>query len=909
MSGERLVRSALPWARPLIGRLAQIEAFDRALADPRVRGVVVRGASGSGTSRLADHLVRLAAERRHPTARIVLGHSASGPGQDEFAQVFGASEGAGGPAAARTAPRPRTVLLVDELQHLQPSDADVLRAGLRHPGLFLLATVREGEGRPPFAVELARRDDILHLHLAPLDTQDTSLLLRGLLGADVDSGTLRLLDRLARGNVRILTELVDGLHHAGHLEHDGQLWRATGPVVLTPRLAVLTEDLLDRAGPRARRVLEVLALVGSVSVSDLDDLGEDGGLGDLGEDGGLGEQRGLGDRGEDGDHGPSLLAMLEDRGLIEIRLHGRRADARLAHPLFADVLRRSIPLLRRREILRGQADRIRQHGSRRSGDLLTTARLRAMAGDAEPALLLEAAEVARKGNDHTAVLALLDALPATLATPASELLRAEALYYRGDWQAADARLRLLIRSEDAEAVVTAVVVGMVNLFWSGAPIRDILRLARQARPALTSDTARRALDETTAGVLLLSGHPSLGFSWLDRLAALPSTPHSRFVADSMRLLGLITGGRAQDALEETERLRERLVRGTTPYIFHPSVLGVLDVAALTELGLLERAEAEASEQASTGVSAPLRDTWLAFRRGRCAWIAGRAADARLHYADAIAISERIGYTRVLRLAGSGLAASLAVLGDRAAAARAAAAARTRPALGLMAGEDLLGEAWLHAVEGRITEARAVLETACREARGAGQHGSHMLLLTDLLRLGGHEHADALRELAEGVQGPLSRARALYARAVARQDHVLLVAAAHTLSELGVHAVAADAAALAARLLRRARGPRHARQAELLAVRERQHLQGAHTPHLLPVPTEGGELTSREHEIALRAAHRMTSKEIAGELVLSVRTVDNTLQRVYRKLGVTNRRELAEALAPSPSAFSPGVPTG
>ncbi|MFD7080622.1 hypothetical protein ACFWAK_11085, partial [Streptomyces sp. NPDC059918] len=697
MSGERLVRSALPWARPLIGRLAQIEAFDRALADPRVRGVVVRGASGSGTSRLADHLVRLAAERRHPTARIVLGHTASGLGQDEFARVFGSSEGAGGPAAARTAPRPRTVLLVDELQHLQPSDADVLRAGLRHPGLFLLATVREGEGRPPFAVELARRDDILHLHLAPLDTQDTSLLLRGLLGADVDSGTLRLLDRLARGNVRILTELVDGLHHAGHLEHDGQLWRATGPVVLTPRLAVLTEDLLDRAGPRARRVLEVLALVGSVSVSDLDDLGEDGGLGDLGEDGGLGEQRGLGDRGEDGDHGPSLLAMLEDRGLIEIRLHGRRADARLAHPLFADVLRRSIPLLRRREILRGQAERIRQHGSRRSGDLLTTARLRAMAGDAEPALLLEAAEVARKGNDHTAVLALLDALPATLATPASELLRAEALYYRGDWQAADARLRLLIRSEDAEAVVTAVVVGMVNLFWSGAPIRDILRLARQARPALTSDTARRALDETTAGVLLLSGHPSLGFSWLDRLAALPSTPHSRFVADSMRLLGLITGGRAQDALEETERLREQLVRGTTPYIFHPSVLGVLDVAALTELGLLERAEAEASEQASTGVSAPLRDTWLAFRRGRCAWIAGRAADARLHYADAIAISERIGYTRVLRLAGSGLAASLAVLGDRAAAARAPAPPPTPPARGRMGGGGRHGEARRDAV--------------------------------------------------------------------------------------------------------------------------------------------------------------------------------------------------------------------
>ncbi|MFF3013626.1 LuxR C-terminal-related transcriptional regulator [Streptomyces sp. NPDC057939] len=894
MSGERLVRSVLPWTRPLIGRVAQIEAFDRALVDPRVRGVVIRGASGSGTSRLADHLVRLASERRHPTARIILGRTAPGLGEDLFARV-GAPAADTGRGRGRTT-RPRTVLLVDELQHLRPSDADALRSHLRRAGPFLLATLREGEGTPPFAVELARRDDILHLHLAPLDTDGTSLLLRGLLGADVDSGTLRLLDRLALGNVRILTELIDGLHHAGHLRYDGQLWRATGPVVLTPRLAVLTEDLLDRAGPRARAVLEVLALAGTVSVADL------------------------------AESGTAVLPMLEARGLIEVRLHGRRADARLAHPLFADVLRRSIPLLRRREILRGQAERIRLHGARRSGDLLTTAKLRAVAGDAEPALLLEAAEAARRGNDHTAVLALLDALPSTLATPATELLRAEALYYRGDWQAADARLRLLIRSEDTEAVAPAVVVGMVNLFWSGAPISRILRLARQARPALTSEVGRRALDETTAGVLLLSGHPTLGFAWLERLSAFPSTPHSRFVADSMRLLGLIAGGRAEYALEETGRLRERLVRGTTPYIFHPSVLGVLDVAALTELGHLERAEAEAREQAATGVSAPLRDTWLAFRRGRCAWIAGRAADARLHYADAIAVSERIGYTRVLRLACSGLAAALAVLGDRPAAARAAAAARSHPPLGLMAGEDLLGEAWLHAAEGRITEARAVLETACREARAAGQHASRMLLLTDLLRLGAHEHAEALRELADGVQGPLARARGLYARAVADQDHELLVAAAHALADLGAHAVAADAAALAARLLHRTRGPRHARQAELLAAREREHLQGAHAPHLLPGPTAGSELTSREHEIALRAAHRMTSKEIAGELVLSVRTVDNTLQRIYRKVGVTNRRELAEALAPSPpasppasppstqpspsaSAFSPGAPTG
>jgi len=44
-----------------------------------------------------------------------------------------------------------------------------------------------------------------------------------------------------------------------------------------------------------------------------------------------------------------------------------------------------------------------------------------------------------------------------------------------------------------------------------------------------------------------------------------------------------------------------------------------------------------------------------------------------------------------------------------------------------------------------------------------------------------------------------------------------------------------------------------------------------------------------------AAGGSTSREIADSLFLSVRTVDNHLQRVYTKLGVTGRNELADAL--------------
>ena len=44
-----------------------------------------------------------------------------------------------------------------------------------------------------------------------------------------------------------------------------------------------------------------------------------------------------------------------------------------------------------------------------------------------------------------------------------------------------------------------------------------------------------------------------------------------------------------------------------------------------------------------------------------------------------------------------------------------------------------------------------------------------------------------------------------------------------------------------------------------------------------------------------AAQGTSSKDIADQLFLSVRTVNNHLQRVYTKLGISGRTELADAL--------------
>lgn len=55
------------------------------------------------------------------------------------------------------------------------------------------------------------------------------------------------------------------------------------------------------------------------------------------------------------------------------------------------------------------------------------------------------------------------------------------------------------------------------------------------------------------------------------------------------------------------------------------------------------------------------------------------------------------------------------------------------------------------------------------------------------------------------------------------------------------------------------------------------------------------LTAAEQRVAALAAAGRSNGEIAGELVLSVRTVEMHLSRAYRKLGVTGRRDLSTAL--------------
>jgi DNA-binding NarL/FixJ family response regulator len=62
-----------------------------------------------------------------------------------------------------------------------------------------------------------------------------------------------------------------------------------------------------------------------------------------------------------------------------------------------------------------------------------------------------------------------------------------------------------------------------------------------------------------------------------------------------------------------------------------------------------------------------------------------------------------------------------------------------------------------------------------------------------------------------------------------------------------------------------------------------------------------ELTSQEQVVAHLAAQGRSNREIADELVVSIKTIEYHLRNAFQKLGVTSRRQLEAKLAETASA--------
>jgi DNA-binding NarL/FixJ family response regulator len=119
-------------------------------------------------------------------------------------------------------------------------------------------------------------------------------------------------------------------------------------------------------------------------------------------------------------------------------------------------------------------------------------------------------------------------------------------------------------------------------------------------------------------------------------------------------------------------------------------------------------------------------------------------------------------------------------------------------------------------------------------------------------------------------------------------------ASEAFESIGVSLLAAEAAAHASRVWAAAGQSGRASAARKRSSVLLESCDGARTPWLV---TESIQfvLSPREGEVARLAVSGLGNREIAERLGVSKRTVDNQLQRVYEKLEVTGRTQLAAVL--------------
>ena len=85
-----------------------------------------------------------------------------------------------------------------------------------------------------------------------------------------------------------------------------------------------------------------------------------------------------------------------------------------------------------------------------------------------------------------------------------------------------------------------------------------------------------------------------------------------------------------------------------------------------------------------------------------------------------------------------------------------------------------------------------------------------------------------------------------------------------------------------------------------ARRARDELRAAGERSGQPAPRALGLLAPQELQIARLAAEGLSNREIGQQLYLSHRTISNHLYRIFPKLGITSRVELAAVVAAPPA---------
>lgn len=887
-----IAKGAAPSAQPaqwaLVGRDEE-RAFVLDAVRRGRRGVLVAGAAGVGKSRLAREALASAASDSGSCVEWVLATSAAASVPfGAFAQVLAHTDGevltdrlglfrATARALQVKAKGRRLLLGVDDAHLLDPGSAALLLYLVSRDVATAVVTVRSGDPWPDAIAALWKDGHVARLDLQALSEDEIGVLLEAVLGGPVARKCRRWAFERSDGYPLFLRELVAGALETGALQEVDGLWRHPPHAAPTARLIELVASRLAGLSSGQQQALELVALGEPLPLAALSRLV------DL----------------------PNIVG-LESQGLIAADAGAERLEVRLAHPLYGDVVRGAIGVVRTAAIRRDLADAV-QADLRRPGDLLRVTTWRLDAGEAgdDPQLLTAAAEEAARVFDHAMAVRIGRAAIAVGGGLRAATVCARSLRAQEDFDGAE---RLLAGVEDAARnspmAYHYLFLRVATLLWG-------LGRADQAEDLLARAAGWRADDVewrhrvTNQQVVLWS---TTGRFEPAVTAGLPILRET-LLTDATRLgtaigvafsLGYL--GRARQALSLLEEAMTAAPNSAMvewpPEVMWAQVAirsGVDWDVAEQRLSRLHQVACDAGNDSMA--------SWVEVTLGLAALERGAIATARRWLREAAGALEGEDPRAVLPACLGLLAVAEAAAGHgpeaQAVLARATAAGGRRPTAWLGRDEMALARVWVAATNGATSRAAQVAMTHSRSCPGAPLTAAQFL--HEALRVGAAagEIAPELRRVADRTDSPLLQACAAHAEALAAGDGAALEAAARAFTDVGALLRAAEAAADAASAHERAGRAASARAAAAFSASLAGRCEDARTPRLRESPPV--ELSAREREVATLAARGLSNAEIAERLTLSVRTVESHLYRAATKLGVSGREGFAPLLGTTPAA--------
>lgn len=813
------------------------------------------------------------------------------------------------------------VCVVDDLQWVDDLSIGVVQQLALGHDVAVLATTRADEPLSPAATAFLRATAAVTVEVAPLDADGVAGLLAGLLDGPIDRKLARAVTERSGGNPLFVTELAAGGTAAGVLVAVDGVWTLAGDLVPSRVLRDVVAARFAGLDPAVVEAAEVLAVA--------EHLGLDHGVRCLGED---------------------RLTELERAGLLHEREAGGHLLVELGHPVYGEVLRAGIGPLARRRHCRVLAESLvadREPADLGDDDLVRLARWRLASGTAlEPTVAAEAARVAHGRFDYDLALDLarrsFDAEP----TAGAGLLLAELLHIRGRHdEAHEVLARVLTLDSDEQERATIVGITALSALHGEGDVTGARTMLDEALATTTDPASRLALLTAAVYVPLMAE----AFDELPtRLDALTGEfPPSTTVASRQLVTGAyVVLGRECEAVdlivEPPIREDDLFVRAADLR----NMSGGLQALALVRTGALAEADAVGrdSHDACTAAGDGRSQAMAAFSLSLAAFERGDPHEAMSWALDAQRALDGILAPNLACAAVSALLLAAAEAGDLATVARAeealdafvASPDRLYVAVGERGRGVAIGARGLDRAAG-ARAAAAHLTGLARHHADLGAHGYAVDLWHESFRFVPPTRAAAAAIRASVVPraGRHAELRAAHAEAWIGADLDGLVGVADELIGLGCRRdallVLARATELAAEqgFDRRAKELRYRTDAERAASGSgaggsgfgRGSASGSASGRDPGVGAASGAsgrvgtvasvwalLTEREADIGRRAASGHPSKRIAADLGISRRTVDNALQRVFTKLGVSSRGDLID-LVPSESESTPGSPAG